>query len=96
MLQAMGVSDAFGSAANFSGIHAIPPVIAISSINHAAYVRVDEQGTTAAAATSIGMVTLAVEKPGKTFVVDRPFVFAIRDEHTGSLLFIGAIRTLTD
>jgi serpin B len=57
-------------------------------------VRVDEEGTTAAAATSAGITTTAVEVPPKTFVVDHPFIFALRDEHTGALLFIGAIRRI--
>lgn len=96
LLQSMGMTAAFTSGANFSGIHAPPPPIAISSVNHAAYVRVDEQGTTAAAATSVGMIALAIRQPEKTFVVDHPFVFALRDEHTGSLLFIGAIRSLKE
>lgn len=96
LLESMGVTDAFGAHADFTGIHAIPPALAITSVNHAAYVRVDEQGTTAAAATSVGMTMLAIVMPKKSFIVDRPFVLAIRDEHTGSLLFIGVIRTLAD
>jgi serpin B len=96
LLQAMGMARAFTGDADFSGIHAIPPRIAIGSVNHAAYVRVDEQGTTAASATSVGMVTLAMRQPQKTFVVDHPFVLALRDEHTCTLLFIGAIRTLKE
>ena len=47
-------------------------------------------------ATSVGMTMTAirVEKPPRPIVVDHPFVFALRDEHTGTLLFIGAIRKL--
>jgi serpin B len=55
---------------------------------------VDEEGTTAAAATSVGITTTAMEVAPKTFVVDHPFVLALREERTGSLLFIGAIRHL--
>lgn len=95
LLRAMGMGVAFSEQADFSGIHAIPPRLAITSVNHAAYVRVDEQGTTAAAATSVGIGLLAIRRPDKTFVVNRPFVFALRDERTGSLLFVGEIRTLT-
>ncbi len=94
LLRAMGMGVAFSDSADFSGIHAIPPHLAITSVNHAAYVQVDEQGTTAAAATSVGIGLLAIRVPDKTFVVDRPFVLALRDERTGSLLFIGEIRTL--
>jgi serine protease inhibitor len=95
-LKAMGMSAAFSDSADFSGMHAPPPQLRISSVEHATYLRVDEDGTTAAAATSIGMTMTAirVEKPPRAIVVDHPFVFALRDEHTGTLLFIGAIRKL--
>lgn len=96
LLRAMGMDIAFTGSADFSGIHPPPPPLAITSVNHASYVRVDEEGTTAAAATSVGVSVLAILRPGKTFVVDRPFVLALRDEHTGSLLFAGAIRTLKE
>ncbi|HLI94949.1 MAG TPA: serpin family protein [Candidatus Baltobacteraceae bacterium] len=94
LLKSMGITNAFTTQADFSGIHAVPPSLAINSVNHAAYVRVDEEGTTAAAATSVGITMTAIRIPQKTFVVDHPFVLALRDERTGSLLFIGAIRTL--
>ena len=94
LLKAMGMSIAFGPHANFSGIHPVPPPLAITSVNHATYVRVDEEGTTAAAATSVGVGLLAIRVPSRQFIVDRPFVLALRDEHTGTLLFIGAIRTV--
>jgi serpin B len=95
VLRSMGMGIAFSGRADFSAIHAAPPALAISSVNHAAYVRVDEQVTTAAAATSVGISMLAIRQPQRTFVVDRPFVLALRDERTGALLFIGVIRTLS-
>ncbi|HTA38951.1 MAG TPA: serpin family protein [Candidatus Acidoferrales bacterium] len=97
-LKAMGMSAAFSDAANFSAMHAPPPQLRISSVEHATYLRVDEDGTTAAAATSVGMSLMAmrVEKPPRPIVVDHPFVFALRDERSGTLLFIGAIRKLDD
>lgn len=94
LLKAMGMKIAFEPQADFSGIHSIPPPLAITSVNHATFVRVDEQGTTAAAATSVGIGLMAIRPAGKQFIVDHPFVLALRDEHTGTLLFIGAIRTL--
>jgi serpin B len=95
LLRSMGMGIAFSSRADFSAIHPAPPKLAISSVNHAAYVRVDEQGTTAAAATSVGISMLAIRRPQRTFAVDHPFVLALRDERTGALLFIGVIRTLS-
>jgi serpin B len=95
-LAAMGMGAAFSSAADFSPMHAPPPNLRISSVEHATYLRVDEDGTTAAAATSVGMtlMSMRVEQPPRPIVVDHPFVFALRDERTGALLFIGAIRKL--
>jgi serpin B len=96
LLRSMGMGVAFTDRANFSGIHPAPPPLAITSVNHASYVRVDEQGTTAAAATSVGVGIMAIRRPDRTFVVDHPFVLALRDEHTGTLLFVGVIRTLKE
>lgn len=92
-LQALGIRQAFSERADFSGI-AAGPQLTISSVNHAAYVRVDEHGTTAAAATSVGIAITAMREPQKTFVVNRPFIFALRDERVGSLLFLGMVRSL--
>jgi serpin B len=94
ILKNFGMGIAFTDRADFSGMHASPPHLQISQVRHSSYVRVDEEGTTAAAATSIGITTTAIEVPPKTFVVDHPFVLALRDERTGTLLFIGAIRRI--
>jgi serpin B len=91
-LRALGMGVAFSDAADFSRMHPPPPQLRISSVRHASYVRVDEAGTVAAAATSAGISMTAIEVPQVTFVVDRPFVFAIRDERAGVLLFLGVIN----
>ncbi len=94
-LKSLGMAIAFSkSAADFSVIHPMPPRLYIADVEHASYLRVDEEGTVAAAATSVEIGLTAVEVPPKTFVVDHPFVFAIRDEHSGSLLFLGVIRSV--
>jgi serpin B len=94
VLKTFGMAIAFSDRADFSGMHSSPPHLQLSQVRHSAYVRVDEEGTTAAAATSIGITTTAIEVPPKTFVVDHPFVLALRDERTGTLLFIGVIRRI--
>ncbi|HEX5275530.1 MAG TPA: serpin family protein [Candidatus Rubrimentiphilum sp.] len=94
VLKSLGMGIAFSGAADFSPMHTPPPGLTISDIRHQAYVRVDEKGTTAAAATSVTIGITAIEEPPKQFVVDRPFVFALRDEQTGSLLFIGVINSI--
>ena len=94
-LKSLGVGIAFTFGSDFTPMHTGPQRLRIANVQHASYVRVDEQGTTAAAATSVEIGMTAIEMPQKTFTVDHPFILAIRDEKTGTLLFIGAIRTLS-
>lgn len=92
-LQALGMRLAFSDSADFAKMHAPPPPLAISRIIHKTYVDVDEQGTEAAAVTG-GMMSITAAPmvtPPFRMVVDRPFVFAIRENVTGTLLFIGSI-----
>jgi serpin B len=89
-LVALGMADAFDpDAADFSGMDGKRDLY-ISDAYHKAMVRVDEEGTEAAAATGvvIGLTSARTETPF-TLVIDRPFVFAIRDDATGALLFMG-------
>lgn len=90
VLRALGMGIAFDSQADFSPMHAGLPLF-VSEVLHKAYVRIDEQGTTAAAGTA---VEVRIKGPQRAFVVDHPFVLALRDEHTGALLFVGAIRQI--
>ena len=60
----------------------------ISSVIHKTFVQVDEEGTEAAAVTSIDIVG---SNESSFFIVDRPFLFAIREKSTGVILFIGEI-----
>ena len=79
--------------ADFSGMIADgKPSANIDEVKHKTFVEVNEEGTEAAAVTSIGMVRLAMA-PQRNFsmIVDRPFFCAIRDNQTGALLFMGAI-----
>lgn len=64
----------------------------IDKVKHKSFVEVNEEGTEAAAVTSVEMGVTSVG-PGSPFVmrVDRPFIFAIRENHSGTILFIGKI-----
>ena len=98
-LKAMGMPDAFDDqAANFSGMDGQicrsrgDICLLISDVLHKAFVSVDEAGTEAAAATAVivGVTRGVVAEPEPVeMVVDRPFVFLIRDRTTGTLLFVG-------
>ncbi len=67
--------------------------VAISRVIHQAVIEVDEKGTEAAAATAVEMKLTSVRIDEDPFVIvfDRPFFFAIRDNRTGSILFMGSI-----
>jgi serpin B len=78
--------------ADLSGIIASNDLY-ISKVVHKAYVDVYEEGTEAAAATAVVGVRMAAMRPAANpvFRADHPFVFAIRDNKTGSLLFLGRV-----
>lgn len=89
-LASMGMAVAFSPSADFSAMTSAR--VDIAGVTHDTYVRVDEKGTTAAAATGVEMRLTAVRlSQVPPFVVDRPFVFLIRERRTGAILFVGAI-----
>ncbi len=88
-LQAMGMADAFSGQADFTGMG--PKNLAISAVLHKAFIAVDENGTEAAAATAVVMVGTAMQAPPPELVLNRPFIFAIRDAKTGAVLFVGRV-----
>jgi serpin B len=92
VLKSMGMVDAFTSAADFSGMNGKQDLF-ISAVIHKAYVDVNEEGTEAAAATAIGMRLTAIEEPPPVFRADHPFIFIIRDKVTGSILFLGRVKS---
>ena len=66
--------------------------LSISQVKHKAYVAVDENGTTAAAATSVGIQLTDALIPS---IIDHPFIFAIREMKTGLILFTGTVNDPT-
>jgi serpin B len=87
-LNVLGMGVAFGGGANFS--HLIEGPAFISNVLHKAFVEVNEEGTEAAGATVVIIAKGGIEKTFR-MVVDRPFFFAIRDNETGSILFMGCV-----
>jgi len=86
-LKNLGMVDAFSAdKADFSSI---APLMFISEIEHKAIIEVNEEGTVAAAASSMGM-GLTAERPVE-FIVNRPFILLIRDDRNGNILFMGKI-----
>lgn len=90
-LAALGMKDAFNpSAADLSGISATKELF-IGSVIHKAFVSVDENGTEAAAATLVAVYGAGKMKEPLKLQVDRPFVYLIRDEKSGAILFMGRV-----
>ena len=90
VLGAMGMPDAFSGKADFSGMTGNKDLF-ISAVVHKAYVDVNEEGTEAAAATGVTMKLTSVAPPPPVFRADHPFIFLIRDNQTGSILFLGRV-----
>lgn len=94
ILSRMGMPSAFGSSgeADFSGINGKHDLF-ISAVVHKAVVDVEEKGTEAAAATAV-VATLGLQVTPEDLValaIDHPFLFLIRDEATGCILFMGRV-----
>jgi serpin B len=89
-LKEMGMTDAFNiHKADFGGM-ATREKLFISAVLHKAYVDVNEVGTEAAAATAVVIGTTSAPPPA-AFRADHPFLFLIRDDRTGSILFLGRL-----
>ena len=93
VLTQLGMGVAFTPGADFSKMVVPPVTAAISDVLHKTFVEVNEEGTEAAAVTAVKMKMTAMPRPEEkfSFVCDHPFLCAIRDDVTGSVLFLGAI-----
>ena len=79
--------------ADFSGITTDARLF-IDDVYHQTFLHVDEQGTEAAASTAVVMDEVSAGA-GRPLVIDRPFLFAIRDVPTGTVLFLGRVADPT-
>jgi len=92
VLTSMGMTDAFDPGkADFSGMDGKKNNLFIGMAIHKAYVDVNEEGTEAAAATAVGIRTTSMPAPPPVFRADRPFLFMIRHNSTGAILFMGRV-----
>jgi serine protease inhibitor len=90
-LESLGMGIAFDdNAADFSGMRPIPPRLVISEVKHKTFVEVNEEGTEAAAVTSVEVGVTAMPETF-SMIVDRPFFFTITDDITGIILFMGSV-----
>lgn len=92
-LKALGMRTAFvPRQADFSRINPDAGDLYVSAVVHKTFISVDEEGTEASAATS---VTMSVTSMPPSFSFTRPFLFAIRERSTGTILFTGVVRDPT-
>ena len=96
ILANIGMSEAFDpERAQFDGIALPPPPFYIGRVIHRAMVEVNEEGTEAAAVTASTMCTAAMHRSEPRrfqMILDRPFFFVIRDDHSNMILFMGAVN----
>ena len=88
-LQNMGMSDAFNpEKANFDAMS--KEALCIGDVLQKTFVKVDEEGAEAAAGTSVSLMTMSARPPQPiNMVLNRPFIYMIRERETGNILFIG-------
>ncbi|HEY8469810.1 MAG TPA: serpin family protein, partial [Longimicrobiales bacterium] len=87
-LVAMGMDRAFSADADFSRL--TPGGVCIQYVRQKTFVEVDEEGTRAAAVTTVGVGVTSAPEP-RIMRVDRPFLFAIRERFSGAVIFLGTI-----
>jgi serpin B len=87
-LRAMGMDVAFrGGAADFTRMSPIGESLCIDFVRQKTFIEVDERGTRAAAVTAVGVGVTSFN----ALIVDRPFVLAIRERLSGTILFVGLV-----
>ena len=95
-LIALGMKDAFiAGVADFTGMQekvSRSDSLSISNVIHKAFVDVNEEGTEAAAATAVVMKAGSAPRTSIPFKADHPFMFLIRHNATGSILFMGRVH----
>jgi len=89
----MGMPHAFNSqVADFSGIDGGVGQLYIGAVVHKTFISVDEAGTEAAAATAVIVFGIGPQDP-REIIINRPFIYMIRDIKTGAILFLGRVKT---
>ena len=91
-LQRLGMKAAFSPSADFSRMSKEP--LMISEVKQKTFIEVNEEGSEAAAVTSVAVMRASLEPEPVEFKVDRPFVFLIRERDNGTVLFMGLVRNL--
>jgi len=88
-LTALGMGMAFSDTADFSNLYT--GKVEITKAIHKTFIKVDEEGTEAAAATAIG-IGVGAALPSPPFKADHPFLYIIAEKQTGIILFMGTVN----
>jgi serine protease inhibitor len=92
-LAQLGMGIAFGGDADFSKLYDPSQVsVYISKAIHKTYIKVNEEGTEAAAATAVGFSYTTAPSQPIVFKLDHPFLYAIIEKQTGAILFLGMVN----
>ncbi|MBW6458690.1 MAG: serpin family protein [FCB group bacterium] len=94
VLIALGMGPAFAMNADFTGINPQGGLY-ISKVLHKTFIEVNEEGTEAAAVTAVEMDIISIPNY-PMFIVNRPFLFAIRERESGTILFMGKMLYVED
>ena len=94
-LSNLGMPTAFTDSADFSGMTGTNE-LKIDKVIHQAFIEVNEEGTEAAAATGVGIMTTSMPPPTPIFKADHPFIFLIHQKDTGNILFMGRVNNPTN
>ncbi len=92
-LMDLGMVNSFSDQANFSNLS--QDSMKIDQVLHKTYIKTDEKGTEAAAATSVSMESTASIFEGVDLILDHPYLFTIRDKSTNTILFLGTVENPT-
>ncbi len=87
----LGMRDAFSMSADFSGMNGLGD-LCISAVLHKAFIKVDEEGTEATAATAVILGNYSAGPDTPVFRANHPFIFMITHKETGSILFLGKVE----
>ncbi len=86
----LGLGIAFSDVADFTGINT-DGGLTISRVKHKTFIEVNEEGTEAAAVTSVTVGVTSVGPNTNTFIIDHPFLFVIKEKYTNAMLFVGTV-----
>jgi serpin B len=96
VLSELGMPSAFSSGADFSGMAPDGKGFSLAGLVHKAFIEVNEEGTEAAAASTLKFEIMSASSNWPIFRADHPFLFLIRDLRSGSILFMGRVVNPAD